>query len=66
LVSEEERAAIERSLAALRAALAGADHRAIKAATDALNRITEPFASRRMDASVQRALTGQKIANLKV
>jgi molecular chaperone HscA len=64
LVSGEERAAIERALAALVAALAGADHRAIKAATDALNRVTEPFASRRMDASVQRALSGRKISSL--
>ena len=66
LVSDEERAAIERAMDALRTALAGSDHRAIKAATDALNRVTEPFASRRMDASVQRALTGQKIASLDV
>ena len=64
LVSEKEQASIEAALAGLRTALAGSDHRAIKAATDTLNRATEQFASRRMDASVQRALTGQKIANL--
>jgi hypothetical protein len=28
-----------------------------------LNRVTEPFAARRMDVSVKRALAGQKIAN---
>jgi len=64
LVSPDEREAIERGIAALNTALAGDDPRAIKAATDALNRATEAFASRRMDASVQRALTGRKIASL--
>jgi len=64
LASAEERTAIDHGIAVLRTALAGSDSRAIKAATDALNRVTEPFASRRMDASVQRALTGRKIANL--
>ena len=36
------------------------------ASSDALNRVTEDFAARRMDRSVKAALTGQKIANLKV
>ena len=39
--------------------LAGTDHRAIKQAVDALNRATEEFAARRMDAGVRRALAGQ-------
>jgi molecular chaperone HscA len=64
LLSDEERAEIERDLAALAKALSGQNHRAIKAATEALNRTTESFAARRMDASVKRALAGQKIANL--
>jgi len=64
LLSAGERADIERLLAALREKLAEADHRAIKQASDELNRATEDFAARRMDASVRRALTGQKIANL--
>jgi molecular chaperone HscA len=59
-----EGAEIERLLAALDRALAGSDHRAIKAASDALNRATEPFAARRMDASVRQALSGRKIASL--
>jgi len=64
LVSAAARDEIERLLAALRAKLAGADHRAIKQAAHALNRATEDFAARRMDASVRSALAGQHIANL--
>jgi molecular chaperone HscA len=66
LLEPGERAEFERLLAALQAALAGAEHRAIKQACDALNRATEPFAARRMDAGVRRALAGKSIANLDV
>jgi len=59
-----EAAEIERLLAALQAALGDSDHRAIKQASDALNRATEPFAARRMDASVRQALAGKRIASL--
>jgi molecular chaperone HscA len=64
LVPDQQRAAIERLLSALRATLGSADHRAIKQAADALNRATEEFASRRMDANVRKALAGQRIADL--
>ena len=64
LLSVEERAAIERHLAALREALSGSDHRSIKQASDALNRATDEFAARRMDVNVRRALSGRSIANL--
>ena len=40
------------------------EHRAIKAAVEALGRATDDFAARRMDASVRRALAGQTIASL--
>jgi molecular chaperone HscA len=59
-----ESAEIERLLSALQAVLGGNDHRAIKQASDALNRATEPFAARRMDASVRQALAGKRIASL--
>jgi hypothetical protein len=36
----------------------------IKQAIDALNRATEPFAERRMDQGVRRALAGKKIGSL--
>ena len=64
LIPPVQRADIERLLAALRARLAGEDHRAIKQAADALNRASEEFASRRMDASVRKALAGQRIVDL--
>ena len=51
-------------MAALRAALAGTEHRAVRRATEALSRATDVFAARRMDASVRCALTGRKIAQL--
>jgi molecular chaperone HscA len=66
LLAPEEHGEIERAMAALSAVIGGADHRAIKHASDALNRATEEFAARRMDANVRRALTGRNIANLDV
>jgi molecular chaperone HscA len=66
LLSAEERAAIERQVAALAVAAQGSEHRAIRQATDAVNRATEEFAARRMDAGVKRALAGRKIASLDV
>ena len=64
LLEPAERDAIERQSGVLRVALAGRDARAIKQASDALNRASDGFAARRMDASVRRALAGKQIANL--
>jgi len=64
LLEPAEREPIDAALATLRASLDADDHRAIKAAADALNHATEDFAARRMDASVRRALAGRKIASL--
>ena len=64
LLSPEDRKAIDAAIAALETAMAGADHRRIKQALDALNRATGPFAERRMDEGVRRALAGKKIGNL--
>ena len=64
LLSPEDRKAIDTAIAALETAMAGADHRRIKQALDALNRATGPFAERRMDEGVRRALAGKKIGNL--
>lgn len=66
LLSTEERVDIDCRVDALIASVKGQDHRAIKSSADALNRVTEDFAARRMDNSVRTALTGQKIANLKL
>ena len=64
LLSAEERKLVVAGQRALQNTIEGADHRAIKAAIEALNRATENFAARRMDASIKHALTGQKIADL--
>jgi molecular chaperone HscA len=64
LLSSEENVAIEKRMAGLEAALAAADHRAIKKAIDALNHATEAFAARRMDEGIRRALSGRKIGSL--
>jgi molecular chaperone HscA len=64
LLSADEKSDIERPMAALEKALGGGDHRAIKQAVDTLNRATEPFAERRMDAGIRRALAGKKIGSL--
>jgi len=63
LVSKEEREAIETAMHSLEELLAGTDHRAIKHAADVLNRATEDFAGRRMDAGIKRALAGRKIGS---
>jgi len=64
LLEPQERAAIEQCREALEGALAGIDHRALRAGIEALNRATETFAARRMDAGVRRALAGRNIAAL--
>jgi len=64
LLAPEERAAIDQGMATLQGALAGADHRAIKQALDALNHATEDFAARRMDEGIRRALAGKQIGAL--
>jgi len=66
LLQVEERAPIEEGIAALQALLGGTEHRAIKAAIEALNHATEEFAGKRMDAGVRRALAGKQIANFDV
>ena len=62
LLSAEERAAIDAAVASLERVRKGDDHRAIKAAIEALNRATETFAARRMDRAISTALQGRNIA----
>ncbi|HUQ73438.1 MAG TPA: Hsp70 family protein, partial [Burkholderiales bacterium] len=64
LLDAKERAEIDRGVASLEKSLAGSDHRAIKQASDALNRSTDEFAGRRMDHGIRRALAGKKIGSL--
>jgi molecular chaperone HscA len=64
LLSGGERAAVDASLAVLARCRAGDDHRALAAATAAVNQATAEFAARRMDRSVARALTGRQVDTL--
>ncbi|MBI2960887.1 MAG: Fe-S protein assembly chaperone HscA [Betaproteobacteria bacterium] len=64
LLAAEELAAIRAAIEALRRLVGGDDHRQIKAQVDRLNRITEPFAGRRMDRIIKGALTGRNVAAL--
>jgi molecular chaperone HscA len=64
LLAREERAAIEEKMQALEQLLGGSEHRRIKQAVDALNKATEEFAARRMDAGIRRALAGRRIGSL--
>jgi len=61
LLDADERAAIDAALAHMRRCRAETDHRALVAATLALNHATAEFAARRMNRSVGRALTGRRV-----
>jgi molecular chaperone HscA len=64
LLTMAEKVGIEAEIAKLKALAEGTDHRAILTGIDKLNRATEFFAARRMDASVKKALAGHKIDEL--
>jgi molecular chaperone HscA len=64
LLTAEEIADIQEKVSFLERAVATPHTRAIKVASDALNRATEEFAARRMNASVRRALAGRSVENL--
>ena len=64
LLSAEERQALEAEMARLRETSAGQDARAILSGIEVLNRASETFAARRMDATVRKALTGHTLNEL--
>ncbi len=64
LLDDAEQQSIRNEMDALRHLCLGADSHAIKQSAEALNHATEPFAARRMDASVQKALAGQHLDSL--
>lgn len=66
LLNVDERTDLEAHMEALETAMRGTDKNAITTAMEALNHASETFAGRRMDISIQRALAGQKIDELKV
>ena len=64
LLNADETKDIEEKVKTLEKTLSTSDPRSIKLASDVLNKATEEFASRRMNAGVKRALTGKNVANL--
>ncbi|ARU30253.1 Fe-S protein assembly chaperone HscA [Sulfuriferula sp. AH1] len=67
LLAPGERAVLTKAMYALAEVIETSDAdslRALKQASEALNRATRNFAARRMDASIQRALAGHKLADL--
>ncbi len=64
LLSFMERAHVDACVSKLQVVMMGDDRRAIDGAMDALNKATAEFAARRMNQSVQRALSGKNIQEL--
>ncbi len=61
LLSAEERAALDVQMDRLRAIKGGDDEKAIKKAVEEVNAASSEFAARRMNASIQQALSGHKV-----
>ncbi|HTR56703.1 MAG TPA: Fe-S protein assembly chaperone HscA [Casimicrobiaceae bacterium] len=64
LLAASERSSIDAAIAEVRRLLDASDRHALTAATAALNRVTEPFAEKRMNRSIARALTGRSVDTL--
>lgn len=61
LLTNEEQQGLEQSIARMEAIVADADYRRIEAGVDELAKASDFFASRRMDQSISRALSGHSI-----
>jgi molecular chaperone HscA len=64
LLNAAEQVDIEHKIADLQAAMGDATK--LKTATEILNQATEEFASRRMDRSIQKALTGHNVSEIEI
>ncbi len=64
LLSEAEQQAIDQAITQLQTSLIADERRRIDSAMSALSLATNEFAARRMNASVQRALTGRKVSDV--
>lgn len=63
LLDAAEREALDQAIVALRAAVEKQDTDLIRTVADALNKLTEPFAARRMDAAIRGAITGRQLTD---
>ena len=66
LLTPAELADISAALAALVQVASGSDRGAITTAIERVNKITEPFAARRMDRSIHQAFMGRKLEDMKI
>jgi molecular chaperone HscA len=66
LLSAEEIAKIQATIAKLRETAAGDNRRQINIAMDDLGYETQAFAHRRMDQSIKKVLSGRKVDDIKV
>ena len=66
ILSPDEKEAIYSQMEALKEIMKSDDSQAINRATEKLNKSTESFAARRMDASVTKALAGQNLDSLEI
>jgi len=64
LLAESERAAIDAEIALVERAVAASDRDAIQGASEALERATKPFAEKRMDRGIRKALAGRNVAQI--
>ena len=61
LLAADERRAVDQQMAAAERAIAGADRDAINAAVEELEKLSRPFAERRMDRGIRAALSGRDV-----
>ncbi|HEY7954869.1 MAG TPA: Fe-S protein assembly chaperone HscA [Polyangia bacterium] len=64
LLSAGERASLDTRLAALKEALGARDHRLIRDRTEALDVASKPFAEKRMNQQIARAIGGKDVAEI--
>ncbi|RUO78450.1 Fe-S protein assembly chaperone HscA [Pseudidiomarina taiwanensis] len=64
LLSESERSELDAAMQKLEDMRQGSDPKAIEAAIEAVDKASDAFAARRMDASIRKALSGHKVDEL--
>ena len=64
LLDDDVRVATDAAIAELERARAGSDHLAIRAAIEALDRASKPFAERRMNLAIAAAMQGKQLADV--
>ncbi|MFC0445761.1 Fe-S protein assembly chaperone HscA [Pseudidiomarina halophila] len=64
LLDEQERERLDNAMAALREARAGTDAEAIEKAIEVVDKASDDFAARRMDAGIRKALSGSNVNEL--